>query len=292
MKKTAVHYQGIIKPEEDNPLAVMVFSEQDFSKRIVVGEVYKATYFAVLIITKGSMIVKHNLREFWVKENSLFFIMPSTVYEFSDISQDFKVQGCVFSIDYLSQTGVVLSTPSVVEVMTGAYQPYYAINVEETKLLLNLYEVLKKALAEEQAVAFIGELKKYSFLSLFYHSASIYARYNVSYKVKLNRREELTIGFLRLLSKHYKEERSVQFYADQLFVTPKHLTQMLKEGTGRTTGSFIDRAVIVGAKLLLKDRSLNIAQVAQELNFTDQFTFAKYFKKHTGITPSQFRADH
>lgn len=292
MKKTTVHYQGIIKPEEDNPLEVRVFSEQDFSKRIVVGEVYKASYFAILIITKGCMVVKHNLREFLVKENSLFFIMPSTVYEFSDISQDFAVQGCVFSIDYLSQTGVVLSTPSVVEVMTGAYQPYYAINVEETGLLLNLYEVLKKALGDEQTVAFIGELKKYSFLSLFYHAASIYARYNVSYKVKLNRREELTIGFLRLLSKHYKEERSVQFYADQLFVTPKHLTQTLKEGTGRTTGSFIDRAVIVGAKLLLKDRSLNIAQVAQELNFADQFTFAKYFKKHTGITPSQFRAEH
>ena len=292
MKKTEAHHQGLVMQEDENPLLLKVFSEQDFASRIVVGEVYKASYFAILIIIKGSMFVKHNLREYLVKENSLFFIMPSTIYEFSEISTDFAMVGSVFSVDYMSQTGIILNTSSVVEVMTGAYQPYYAINIEERDLLLNLQEILKKALAEETTVTFLPELKKHSFLSLFYHAASIYARYNVSHKVKLNRREELTIGFLRLLAKHYKEERSVKYYADRLFVTPKHLTQMLKEGTGRTTGSFIDRAVIVGAKVLLRDPTLNIAQVAQELNFADQFTFAKYFKKHTGITPSQFRAEH
>lgn len=292
MKKKAVHHLGIMMHAEEHPLMLKVFSEEDFADRIVVGEVYKATYFSILIVTKGSMFVKHNLREYLVKENSLFFIMPSTIYEFSEISEDFAVVGSVFSVDYMSQTGIILNTSSVVEVMTGAYQPYYAINIEERDLLLNLQEILKKALVEEETVAFLPEMKKHSFLSLFYHASSIYARYNVSHKVKLNRREELTIGFLRLLAKHYKEERSVKYYADRLFVTPKHLTQTLKEGTGRTTGSFIDRAVIVGAKVLLRDPSLNIAQVAQELNFADQFTFAKYFKKHTGITPSQFRADH
>ncbi|WP_316840704.1 helix-turn-helix transcriptional regulator [Pedobacter gandavensis] len=292
MKKLSVHHQGILKVEEDDPLTLKVFTEQDFTSRIIVGEVYKSSFFSIFIITGGSMLVKHNLREFLVKENSLLFIMPSTIYEFTEVSADFTVVGSVFSVDYMSQTGIILNTSSVVEVMTGAYQPYYAINIEERDLLLNLQEVLKKALAEEQTVAFLPEIKKHSFLSLFYHAASIYARYNVSHKVKLNRREELTIGFLRLLAKHYKEERSVKYYADRLFVTPKHLTQMLKEGTGRTTGSFIDRAVIVGAKVLLRDPSLNISQVAQELNFADQFTFAKYFKKHTGITPSQFRAAH
>ncbi len=288
----AAHHQGIWKVEEQAPLTLKVFTEQDFSSRIVVGEVYKSTYFSIFIVTKGSMLVKHNLREFLVKENSLLFILPSTIYEFTEISPDFKVVGSVFSVDYMSQTGIILNTSSVVKVMTGAYQPYYAINNEERDLLLNLQEILRKALAEESTVAFLPEMRKHSFLSLFYHAASIYARYNVSHKVKLNRREELTIGFLRLLAKHYKEERSVKYYADRLFVTPKHLSQMLKVGTGRTTGSFIDRAVIVGAKVLLRDPSLNIAQVAQELNFADQFTFAKYFKKHTGITPTQFRTDH
>lgn len=292
MNKKAPHHQGILKVVEGDPLTLKVFTEQDFASRIVVGEVYKSSFFSIFIITNGSMLVKHNLREFLVEKNSLLFIMPATIYEFTEVSQDFKVVGSVFSVDYMSQTGIILNTSSVVEVMTGAYQPYYAINDEERDLLLNLQEILKRALEEETSVAFLTEIKKHSFLSLFYHAASIYARYNVSYKVKLNRREELTIGFLRLLAKHYREERSVKYYADRLFVTPKHLTQMLKEGTGRTTGSFIDRAVIVGAKVLLRDPSLNIAQVAQELNFADQFTFAKYFKKHTGITPSQFRTGH
>ena len=59
--------------------------------------------------------------------------------------------------------------------------------------------------------------------------------------------------------------------------------------SGRTAGDYIDELVIVEAKNLLRDPSLTIAQVADRLYFTDQFIFSKFFKRYTGITPSDYR---
>jgi YesN/AraC family two-component response regulator len=72
-------------------------------------------------------------------------------------------------------------------------------------------------------------------------------------------------------------------------VTPKYLSQTVKEVSGKTAGEFIDEMVMMEAKVLLSDLSLSVAQVSEELFFSDQFFFSKFFKNHAGITPSAYR---
>ena len=79
------------------------------------------------------------------------------------------------------------------------------------------------------------------------------------------------------------------FYAGILHVTPKYLSKTVKEITGKTCGEMIDEMVVIEAKALLNDTSLTIGQVADELHFSDQFFFSKYFKKQTGISPFGYR---
>jgi AraC-like DNA-binding protein len=74
-----------------------------------------------------------------------------------------------------------------------------------------------------------------------------------------------------------------------LYVTPKHLTETVKEMTGKTAGEWIDDAIILEAKVLLRNSGTGIAQVANLLNFPDQSSFGKFFKKHTGYAPTEFR---
>jgi AraC family transcriptional regulator, transcriptional activator of pobA len=81
----------------------------------------------------------------------------------------------------------------------------------------------------------------------------------------------------------------VQFYADALFVSSKHLTETIKEVTGRTSGEWIEDAVILEAKVLLRNHEITISQVAENIHFPDQSSFGKYFKKHTGLSPSDYR---
>ena len=82
----------------------------------------------------------------------------------------------------------------------------------------------------------------------------------------------------------------MNFYADKLFVTPKHLSAVLKEISGRTAGEWIDHRVILEAKMLLRTTGMNIQEISLALNFSNQSFFGKYFKHLTGISPRDYRS--
>ncbi|WNW02394.1 AraC family transcriptional regulator [Tenacibaculum sp. HL-MS23] len=100
------------------------------------------------------------------------------------------------------------------------------------------------------------------------------------------------IRFLDLLNENFKSERSVQFYADVLCITSGYLSKVLKEVSGKTANQLIDEAVILEAKLLLNNPILSISEIAENLQFSDQSFFGKFFKKHTGLSPTAFRKAH
>ena len=99
----------------------------------------------------------------------------------------------------------------------------------------------------------------------------------------------LTEKFLSLVQQHFKKERFLDFYASQLEVSSKHLSRTIKDATGFTAVEWIDRFVILEAKVLLKSTTMSIQQISDELNFASQSFFGKYFKKHTGRSPKEFR---
>ena len=105
----------------------------------------------------------------------------------------------------------------------------------------------------------------------------------------LSRKEELFEQFLQLLFEHCKEQHVVTFYAEKVFITPQYLSLILKELTGKSANKWIDDALIVEAKMLLKAPQATVQQVADILHFSDQSTFGKFFKKHMGISPMEYR---
>lgn len=101
--------------------------------------------------------------------------------------------------------------------------------------------------------------------------------------------KRLSEKFLSLVQQNFKVERFLDYYARELMVSPKHLSRTVKEVTGFTAVDWIDRFVILEAKVLLKSTNLTIQQISDELNFTSQSFFGKYFKKHLGMSPKDFR---
>ena len=83
--------------------------------------------------------------------------------------------------------------------------------------------------------------------------------------------------------------RSVAFYAGKLFISPKYLSLIIKESTGKSATDVIDSYVVLEAKNLLRFSGKNIQQVAYELNFPNQSSFGKYFKHLTGMSPSEYQ---
>ena len=86
-------------------------------------------------------------------------------------------------------------------------------------------------------------------------------------------------------------ERNVSFYARQLNITPKYLSSVVKEVSGKTAARWIDESVILEAKAQVF-RHEHIQEIAYHLNFSTQSFFGKYFKQHTGTSPSRYKGKH
>lgn len=123
---------------------------------------------------------------------------------------------------------------------------------------------------------------------LFIHR-SCYKCYEPFKDEIVSRQGRMSDQFLTLVQQNFRKERFLDFYASKLEVTPKHLSRTIKKQTGFTAVEWIERYVILEAKVLLKSSNLNIQQIADELNFPSQSFFGKYFKKITGLSPKEFR---
>jgi len=95
--------------------------------------------------------------------------------------------------------------------------------------------------------------------------------------------------FYQLVEENYLKNLSVNQYSDMLCVTPNHLTQTLKQLTGRTSSEVVKAKQILEIKRLLVYTNLGITEISMQMNFADQSYFSKLFKRETGMTPQLYR---
>ena len=105
----------------------------------------------------------------------------------------------------------------------------------------------------------------------------------------LNRKEQIFHDFLTLLEEYYTQERSISFYADRMCLTPKYLSTIVKEVSGKHGMQWIDEYVVLEAKALLRDGSISVKEASDQLNFPSQSMFGRFFKKMTGLSPKQYK---
>ena len=106
---------------------------------------------------------------------------------------------------------------------------------------------------------------------------------------QLSSSARLTAHFRQLLTHHILSKRTVNDYADLLAVTPNHLNKCVKETTGKPASLLIAEMLLLEAKVLLGQPGLPISEIAYRLSFDDLSYFARFFKKHTGLNPTDYR---
>jgi YesN/AraC family two-component response regulator len=98
---------------------------------------------------------------------------------------------------------------------------------------------------------------------------------------------------MELVHNHYIEEREVAYYADKLCISPRYLSSVVRSvRIDVTPKAIIDSFVVLEIKALLQSTNLSIQEIADRLHFPDQSFFGRYFKKHTGLMPSRYRAEN
>ena len=169
--------------------------------------------------------------------------------------------------------------------------PLYQLSSEAMEESMAIYRLMKAKITETDNPFRKGALLGYTQV-LTYNSYKYLLTADTEaekLKEKSSRRQELYTQFIHEVQKSYTKERSISYYADVLCVTPKYLSQIVHQVSGRFAGDWITDFVILEAKALLKSRKYTVQQIADMLNFANQSFFGKYFKSKVGCSPSEYQ---
>lgn len=262
---------------------ILRFADFDFF-----GEHFRSDHFSVMLVTHGSVDVSVNLRPLTIKQGGLVVVAPNAIKQLVRASQDAQGMVVHFTMQFINQAGLPKRSHDLLNYFSSQYKPNWELEVADSAVIeRNMRELIIRCQQSDRP--FGKEQLNHIFLAFLYEIAALGQRYSPPLIGQLTRKEDLVIRFANLVSNHFREQRTVRFYADALNVTPKYLTETVKEINGRSAGEIIDDFVILESKLLLEKPENTIAQVADLLNFSDQSFFGKYFKRVTGISPKEFR---
>lgn len=277
-------YETIINPDKIDD-DVFIF---DDIRAITLDEtpvMVEMPIFAMCI--SGHANIEVNMKEFHIPANSLVTLMPDHIIHGYRPSEDFK---CLFiavsnrCVDELIPD-ILTALPAV---MTFRNTPVVELSEEEMDMLKKMHSFLWMLIRSDVGI-YKKKVVNGMIQSMLYTALSAYKTRNMYASVKHSRNDEIFFNFFTLLEHNFREQRTVQFYADKLCITPKHLSTVVKNVSGRTAGAWIDGYVILSAKVMLRSSSSTIQEISVALNFPNQSFFGKFFKQHVGISPREYR---
>ena len=248
---------------------------------------YKMDVMMLAVCMSGEISAIIDLTPRRMKASSIMVLRPGHNLSECKESADFdgffivvhedKLNELLPSLQYIISSAIHFSENPVIEITREELESQILIHALFRRKLCDTHRLYNR-----QAIASLCEV-------LFFDTLGIYTA-RVSMKgQRHSRREELLTRFITLVDIHYKAERSVAFYARELCVSPKHLSAVLKEISGKTAGEWIDYRVILEAKIMLRKSGMTIQEISLELNFSNQSFFGKYFKHYTGMSPREYR---
>ena len=279
-------YEGLELPEN---LADIL--QQDFwmldnigaSALVMLRMPMKFTSFTSIFVRKGSCRAEINLREYSIQAPCVVNIASSDIMQPLSFSDDFEGAFVVMSERMVTDFRNTASEPRIIGELKRS--PLIDIPLQLLPDFEMLYSMLR-SLTADVTDTFAYKSVLYTLLSFFFHTAvkCITAKNEIGSTAAY-----ITDKFLKLARDNFKKERFMDFYAKELGITSKHLGRTIKAQTGFTASEWLDRLVILEAKVLLKSSAMTIQQIAEELNFPSQSFFGKYFKNLVGISPKEFR---
>lgn len=241
--------------------------------------------FVAMIVMQGTARVTLGTETYDLKPNMLVYIHSDSVLRRVECSHDVGAYLVAFSHKFISDVPVDISTSLPVYLRLGK-SPCIELTDADVAEIRQLFGLIKTMLRSDKEIH-KSSIIQTLFTTVFYILSDINQRREL--RTKQGRCEVIFEQFTQLLQEHHKRERNVGFYAEQMNITPKYLSSVIKEISGKTAARWIDEYVILEAKTLLKYSGMSIQEIANALNFSTQSFFGKYFKQHTGYSPSRFK---
>ncbi len=194
---------------------------------------------------------------------------------------------------------IALSEPFFQSVLSGVHELSTLFTFSRTHPVLTLSEANKqnimgylsiiKAKMEDVEHRFRRDTVRSLIQSLIYDTADTIWHLQQRETAVSTRSEKIFMDFIRLVERHFRQERRVLWYAKELSITPKYLSETVKQASRQSPNEWIDSYVIIELRHLLKNSTKSIKEITIAMHFPNQSFLGKYFKEHVGMSPSAFR---
>ena len=245
-------------------------------------EPHKLSHALIAVFTSGQCHIKINLNDYEIESPMLLTLMPGQIVEWVEHSPNIMGYAIALSKRFID----MLNLPGWQQQYMSMYNnPLNIITPDSMQPLQIFYAILYRA-AENTENPFRLQVIE-NLIRVFYYGGL--STFRNPKKSDTSLKNGIVERFMELVQKHYHSQRIIGFYADKLCITPKYLSKVVKENTGRSAGEWIENHVILEARAMLQSSDMTIQQIAAELNFPNQSFFGKYFKRVTGMSPKRYR---
>lgn len=242
--------------------------------------------FIIAVFPEGGGEVNINGRDFPISDRSVLLLPPNMIVRYDRGNVADRGKRILVSLEMMLHIPSPLDTDIIAN---ARRQPLLHLDEPEFKDIEDWFGKIEKEYAEIENI-YRREILKALLYALVLDIGNIYARHGrnmpPAYVLAADR---ISDDFFRLMALHYKKERSVKFYASKMAITPKHLSNVIKNATGRSPHEWFDDAIILEIKNLLRLTDKSILQISEELSFSSPSAFVQFFRHHTGTTPHKYR---
>lgn len=243
--------------------------------------------FSISFLKEGEVISQTGLVKKRIKAPAIIALGPSVVRTVKETENSPKMEIIFFTDDYLLANRTNVFYLMEFDFFENEELHSFGLSDVQAKKVGRIFDLMKETIQEknfhEQEL-----IRSYIFV-LVHELNSFLQATKTSENYHLEKLPAIVVNFKNLLKKEYQNQHTVNFYADKLNITPKHLSEILKKQTGKTASDWINESVILEAKVLLQNHTHSVAQISEFLNFSDQSVFGKFFKSNTDFTPLEYR---
>lgn len=260
----------------------------DYVKAALTDDVaLKAAHIFIVLCKKGELRCTADTESHIIHRNEMMVISDCNVVESYMASDDAEGVCMILSTDFIYEMIRDVSDISTLFRFTRK-NTVISLTSEQTTVLEAYLPLLQNRLADT-ANHFRREIVRSLTLTLFYELSNVLKSVTDIGTKHMSRADEIFTRFIQLVEKRYKEHRQVGWYATELFVSPKYLSETVKRVSGQTPTDWIDRYVTLEIRVQLRNTTKSIKEISSDMNFSDQSFLGRYFKEHVGVSPSKYR---
>ncbi len=268
-----------------------IYDQTFLLNRIKDVKIFRPEVISIIFIKSGSIELNINGHNVLINSPCIFFVSPRYLYELYNICRDVELYILSIQNQFKDYVNYNFNKFEIYKTIAVSQNYNISIPVDEFNSIWGVLKHINFLSYDKKNIRYKDEAILHAYSSIVYlmvghlEKSMINKQDNNSY----TRKESIVMSFIELAFKHFIQEKELKFYANKLFISIKYLSICVKDISGYPPSHILNQLLIDASCNRLSQSNNSISDVAYEMEFADQFSFSKFFKKNMGITPSEFR---